>query len=203
MNDHTDNLPPLPEPTYKWNENDDLDAYSRVCVLQIQREAFEAGKRAAPAPVARDTVDAETAAHLVRVARKASDWAGTEMEPYRRAREKTYREEIKSAKLAPAPDTQAAAQMERRDAIKMVDALCKDAARYRWLRKTLHEAVGGGIEVNDRRLVYEESEPGEAVLVYWYPATPVGRYELKADTLDSAIDAMRVLIGAAPLEQGK
>ena len=64
-----------------------------------------------------------------------------------------------------------------------------DAERYRWLRETLHKAVGSGVEVNDRRLVYEEVEPGEAVRIYWYPDTPVGFYESKADTLDDAIDA--------------
>ena len=65
----------------------------------------------------------------------------------------------------------------------------KDAERYRWLRDTLTSAVGGGVRVNDAALVYEESEPCEAVQVYWYPDTPVGFYESKADSLDEAIDA--------------
>ena len=63
------------------------------------------------------------------------------------------------------------------------------AERYRWLRRSLESAVGGGVEVNDARLVYQKPEPGEAVCVYWYPDTPVGFYESKADTLDAAIDA--------------
>lgn len=64
----------------------------------------------------------------------------------------------------------------------------RDAARYRWLRDTLHGAVGGGIEVNDDRLVYQEAEPGEEVRVFWYPVTPVGFYAIKASTLDEAVD---------------
>lgn len=64
----------------------------------------------------------------------------------------------------------------------------RDAERYRWLRDTLHGAVGGGVEVNDARLVYEEPEPGEAVRVYWYPHTPVGFNHVIACTLDEAID---------------
>lgn len=66
-----------------------------------------------------------------------------------------------------------------------------DAERYRWLRDTLHSAVGGGVTVNDERLVYQTPEPGEEVRVYWYPATPVGFYESKAATLDEAVDAAR------------
>ena len=76
-----------------------------------------------------------------------------------------------------------------------IEALRADAERYRWLRDTLHKAVGGGVEVNDARLVYEVPEPGESVRVYWYPDTPVGFYESEADTLDAAIDA--ALVGKA------
>ncbi len=65
----------------------------------------------------------------------------------------------------------------------------RDAERYRWLRDTLQGAVGGGVEVNDQKLVYEEPEPGEQVRVFWYPVTPVGFYESKGETLDAAIDA--------------
>lgn len=72
-----------------------------------------------------------------------------------------------------------------------VEALRADAERYRWLRTVLLGSVGGGVEVNDQRLVYEEPEPGEAVRVFWYPVTPVGFYESKADTLDEAIDKAR------------
>lgn len=64
-----------------------------------------------------------------------------------------------------------------------------DAKRYRWLRDTMTIAVGGGVEVNDQKLVYEEVPAGEAVRLYWYPDTPVGFHEVKADTLDAAIDA--------------
>ena len=75
------------------------------------------------------------------------------------------------------------------DIAKQLAEAKKDAERYRWLRDTLTSAVGGGVQVNDAALVYEESEPGEAVQVYWYPDTPVGFYESKADSLDEAIDA--------------
>jgi hypothetical protein len=75
--------------------------------------------------------------------------------------------------------------------IDKLEAYKIDAKRYRWLRETLHSAVGGGVEVNDQRLVYEEPEPNEEVRVYWYPSTPVGFYESKAMTLDRAIDAAR------------
>lgn len=81
------------------------------------------------------------------------------------------------------------AERERDIAEAQRDALRVDAERYRWLRDTLHSAVGGGIEVNDLRLVYEEPEPGEEVRVYWYPVTPVGFNEAHGKTLDDAVDA--------------
>jgi hypothetical protein len=64
----------------------------------------------------------------------------------------------------------------------------QDARRYRALRDLLQGAVGAGVEVNDERLVYEEPRPGEAVRLYWYPYTPVGFNEVKADTLDEVVD---------------
>lgn len=64
----------------------------------------------------------------------------------------------------------------------------RDSARYQWLKNVLHKALGGGIEVNDERLVYEEPVPGEEVRIYWYPDTPIGFHEIKASTLDEAID---------------
>lgn len=70
------------------------------------------------------------------------------------------------------------------------DGLKRDAERWRLLRKTMEESVGGGVLVNDEKLVYEYPEAGEAVSIYWYPDTPVGFYESKADTLDEAIDAI-------------
>jgi hypothetical protein len=84
---------------------------------------------------------------------------------------------------------QAAAELRRLHA--EVEALLTDAKRYRWLRDTLHSAVGGGVTVNDERLVYQTPEPGEEVRVYWYPDTPVGFYESKAATLDEAVDSAR------------
>lgn len=74
----------------------------------------------------------------------------------------------------------------------MDDSAEMDAARYRWLRDTLSAAVGGGVEINDARLIYETPEPGKAVRVYFYPNTPVGFNDAYGDTLDEAIDrAMR------------
>ena len=79
-----------------------------------------------------------------------------------------------------------------RDALEAeIAALKVDAERYRWLRDTLHSAVGGGVTVNDERLVYEKPEPGEEVRVYWYPDTPIGFFECKAAMLDEAVDAAR------------
>ena len=83
----------------------------------------------------------------------------------------------------------AAAELRRLHA--EVEALLTDAKRYRWLRDTLHSAVGGGVTVNDERLVYQTPEPGDEVRVYWYPDTPVGFYESKAATLDEAVDSAR------------
>lgn len=80
-----------------------------------------------------------------------------------------------------------AAQASGRAQAANADAL--DAARYRWLRNTLTNSVGGGVEVNDDALVYQKSEPGEEVRVYWYPDTPVGFYEVHGSTIDAAIDA--------------
>lgn len=86
-------------------------------------------------------------------------------------------------------DGEAAAELRRLYA--EVEALLTDAKRYRWLRDTLHSAVGGGVTVNDERLVYQTPDPGEEVRVYWYPDTPVGFYESKAATLDEAVDSAR------------
>lgn len=72
------------------------------------------------------------------------------------------------------------------------DAAFADAARYQWLRDTLHGAkAGGGVEVNDKLQVYEKPADGEEVRVYWYPDTPVGFCEFYAPTLDAAIDGAR------------
>ena len=72
------------------------------------------------------------------------------------------------------------------------EALRKDAQRYRWLRDVMSKSIGGGVEVNDAALVYETSEPGEEVRVYWYPNTPIGFYDSKGSTLDEAIDAAMI-----------
>lgn len=69
----------------------------------------------------------------------------------------------------------------------------RDARRYRWLRETLHGAqAGGGVEVNQKRQLYDQPKPGEEVRVYWYQNTPVVFDVVEAPTLDEAIDcAMR------------
>ena len=65
----------------------------------------------------------------------------------------------------------------------------RDAARYRWIRDTLHGAkCGGGIEVNDALQVYQQPIVGQEVRIYWYDRTPVGFYEVEAHTLDAAVD---------------
>ncbi len=69
------------------------------------------------------------------------------------------------------------------------ESLKLDAERYQWLRDVMGKSIGGGVEVNDAALVYETSEPGEEVRVYWYPDTPIGFYDSKGSTLDEAIDA--------------
>jgi hypothetical protein len=75
------------------------------------------------------------------------------------------------------------------DAVETLEAVRKDAARYRWLRDTLHGAKAGGfVNVNDHLSVYEECEPGEEVRIQWYPETPVGFYCVEAGTLDAAVD---------------
>lgn len=83
-------------------------------------------------------------------------------------------------------------QKELADFARSLETSCgeleRDALRYRWLRDTFHKAVGAGVEVNERKLVYEESVPGEEVRVYWYPNTPVGFHQILAATLDEAID---------------
>lgn len=72
-----------------------------------------------------------------------------------------------------------------------IQALQKDAERYRWLRDTLHNAkAGGGVKVNDALQVYDTPVQGEEVCVYWYQDTPVGFYQSEATTLDGAIDAV-------------
>ena len=53
MTDHTDNLPPLPNPSGVFDEN--LLVFSAQEARRIQREAFEAGKRAALSAPAPDT----------------------------------------------------------------------------------------------------------------------------------------------------
>ncbi|HEP6426948.1 TPA: hypothetical protein VDB83_001219 [Burkholderia cenocepacia] len=66
----------------------------------------------------------------------------------------------------------------------------RDAERYRIIRDTLSKAVGGGVEMNDERLVYQEPVPGEEVRIFWYPYTPVGFSEVHGADLDSAADAL-------------
>ena len=84
-----------------------------------------------------------------------------------------------------------------RDAARGEDA--EDLRRFRWLARTLEGAVGGGVEVNDERLVYERPEPGKEVRVYWYPNTPVGFNDAHGSTLREAIDdAMAGDVGATP-----
>jgi hypothetical protein len=80
--------------------------------------------------------------------------------------------------------------------------LKRDAERYRWLRDTLHKAVGSGIEVNYLRLCYEEPEPGKEVRIYWYPDTPIGFYESHGETLDAAIDAAMPAASKVGLPEG-
>jgi hypothetical protein len=67
----------------------------------------------------------------------------------------------------------------------------EDAARLHWLSSTLESAVGGGVEVNDDRLVYLEPEKGKEVRVFWYPETPVGFTQFFGSTIREAIDRAR------------
>ena len=73
-----------------------------------------------------------------------------------------------------------------------VEALRKDAERYRWLRSLSARSLSCGIEINEERLCYEDPAHGKEVRLQWYPYTPVGFYCVEAETLDAAIDeAMR------------
>ncbi len=75
--------------------------------------------------------------------------------------------------------------------------VAKDAARYRWLCSALHSAkAGGGLEINAAFQLYEQPVSGEEVRIYWYPNTPVGFIDIRAETLDEAIDA--AMLAAAP-----
>ena len=65
-----------------------------------------------------------------------------------------------------------------------------DAARWRWLVKTLESAkAGGGLELNSALQLYEIPEAGAEARVYWYAETPVGFYESTATTITEAVDA--------------
>ena len=57
------------------------------------------------------------------------------------------------------------------------------------LRK-LEQAVGAGVEINGEELMYQESLQGEQVRVFFYPDTPIGFYDVKATTLDEAIEEL-------------
>ena len=73
-----------------------------------------------------------------------------------------------------------------------MDALAKDAARYRFLRSLSARSLSCCIWINEEKLCYEDPEPGKEVRLQWYPYTPVGFYLAEAETLDAAIDeAMR------------
>ena len=78
---------------------------------------------------------------------------------------------------------------QQRVRIERLETLQDDAARYKVLREIFTKSVGGGIEVNDAKLVYEECVPGEEVRVFWYPYTPIGFNDAHGSTLDEAVDA--------------
>lgn len=76
------------------------------------------------------------------------------------------------------------------DYVKIIAALRKDAATYRWLRETLQSAKGGAyVTVNEHLSYYEKPEIGKKVKIQWYPITPIGFYIVEESTLDAAIDA--------------
>ena len=78
-----------------------------------------------------------------------------------------------------------------RDLFASYQSVREDAARLDWLSSTLESAVGGGVEVNDDRLVYLEPEKGKEVRVFWYPETPVGFTQFFGSTIREAIDRAR------------
>ncbi|WP_244255692.1 hypothetical protein [Burkholderia vietnamiensis] len=86
--------------------------------------------------------------------------------------------------VSPAKILSLLSELEAREADR------RDAERYRIIRDTLSKAVGGGVAVNDERLYYQESAPGEEVRIFWYPDTPIGFYEVHGADLDSAADAL-------------
>jgi hypothetical protein len=72
----------------------------------------------------------------------------------------------------------------------------QDAGKWRLMRETLTQGIAGGVEVNDAKLFYEQPTQGEEVRIYWYPDTPIGFYEVKARTLDDAVDAIAAQAGS-------
>jgi hypothetical protein len=67
-----------------------------------------------------------------------------------------------------------------------------DAQRWRWLVATFTAAKGGAsLDVNDDLSVYQIPEPGEEVVIQWYPDTPVGSYVVKGSTMNATIDEAR------------
>lgn len=71
-----------------------------------------------------------------------------------------------------------------------------DALRWRRLVRLFDESVGGGLRVNDAALVYEKSEPGKRVELYWYPNTPIGSNTVEGDTLAEVVD--RIIADETP-----
>ena len=51
-------------------------------------------------------------------------------------------------------------------------------------------SVGGGIDINDNPLCYEDNEPEGRVRIYWYPDSPVSFFEVRADTISEAMSKL-------------
>jgi hypothetical protein len=43
---------------------------------------------------------------------------------------------------------------------------------------------------NGESRVADAAPPGESVRIYWYPDTPIGFHDVKADSFDDAVDQL-------------
>lgn len=177
--DHKQELPAC----IQWNEAEYLAALVKLCDMALRRAPPSSDARAVAEKAAKfcDEVASASTMESVRLALDG-DASGSNFEEAKAIGARECEHAILTM-LDSLPTVVNDTQQLPGDG-----GTTKDAARYRWLRDTFSKAVGGGIEVNDAKLVYEEPEPGRAVRLYWYPHTPVGFNESAADTLDEAVD---------------
>jgi hypothetical protein len=69
-----------------------------------------------------------------------------------------------------------------------VEAMLKDGARFRKLKKMLESGVSASIDCRQSALYYEPVDPKGVFVFQVYPETPVGFESYEASTLEELLD---------------